>query len=73
MSLTFTLTGKSSVFVLSYFSAVDLVDGDLSLMDFETYYILANVNLTNNKFCYDNEEIVIPEGSYKLRDIKRYL
>ncbi|KYN29528.1 hypothetical protein ALC57_01025 [Trachymyrmex cornetzi] len=75
MSLTFTLTGKSSVLAVSYFPAVDLGDGDyeLGLTDFETYYTLANVNSTNNKFYYDNKEIVIPEGSYELRDIERYL
>ncbi|KYN02349.1 hypothetical protein ALC62_06833, partial [Cyphomyrmex costatus] len=75
MSLTFTLTGKSSVLAVSYFPAVDLSDGDyeLGLTDFETYYTLPNVNSTNNKFYFDNEEIVIPEGSYELRDIERYL
>ncbi|KYN29533.1 hypothetical protein ALC57_01022 [Trachymyrmex cornetzi] len=74
MSLTFTLTGKSSVLTVSYFPAVDLGDGDyeLGLTDFETYYTLANVNSTN-KFYYDNKEIVIPDGSYELRDIEQYL
>ena len=33
---------------------------------------LANVNSVN-KFYYDNEKIVIPEGSYELRDIEQYL
>jgi len=57
MSLILTLTGKS-VLAVSYFSAVDLSDDDyeLSLTDFETFYILANVNSTNNKF--GNEKIV---------------
>ncbi|KYN14210.1 hypothetical protein ALC57_13594 [Trachymyrmex cornetzi] len=75
MSLTFTLTGKSSVLAVSYFPAVDLGDGnyELGLTDFETYYTLANVNSTNNKFYYNNKEIVIPDGSYELRDIERYL
>ncbi|XP_018398463.1 PREDICTED: uncharacterized protein LOC108776362 [Cyphomyrmex costatus] len=73
MSLTFTLTGKSSVLAVSYFPAVDLSDGDyeLGLTDFETYYTLPNVNSTNNKLYFANEEIVIPEGSYELRDIER--
>ena len=69
MSLTFTLTGKSNVFAVSYFPvAVDLGDGDyeFGLTDFETYYTLASINSTNNKFYYDYEEIVIPKGSYKL-------
>ncbi|KYN12746.1 hypothetical protein ALC57_15086 [Trachymyrmex cornetzi] len=59
MSLSFTLTGKSSVLAVSYFPAVDLGDDDyeLRLTDFETYYTLANVNSTNNKFYYDNKEI----------------
>ncbi|KYQ51398.1 hypothetical protein ALC60_09499 [Trachymyrmex zeteki] len=66
--LTFTLTGKSSVLAVSYFPAMDLNDADyeLGLTDFETYYILANVNSTNNKFYFDDDEIVIPEGSYEL-------
>ncbi|KYQ50665.1 hypothetical protein ALC60_10244 [Trachymyrmex zeteki] len=69
MSLTFTLTGKSSVLAVSYFPAVDLNDADyeLGLTDFETYHTLANVNSTNNKFYFDDDEI------YELRDIKRYL
>ncbi|KYQ57310.1 hypothetical protein ALC60_03730 [Trachymyrmex zeteki] len=75
MSLTFTLTGKSSVLAVSYFPAVDLNDADyeLGLTDFETYHTLANVNSTNHKFYFDDDEIVIPEGSYELRDIERYL
>lgn len=77
MSLTFTLTGKSSVIAVSYFPAVDLSDGDyeLGLTDFETYYTIPNVNLSNNKFYFDKDdkEIAIPEGSYELRDINLYL
>ncbi|KYQ50956.1 hypothetical protein ALC60_09948 [Trachymyrmex zeteki] len=73
--LTFTLTGKNSVLAVSYFPAVDLNDADyeLGLTDFETYYTLANVNSTNNKFYFDDDEIVISEGSYELHDIERYL
>jgi len=59
---------------MSYFPAIDLDydDYELGLTNFETYYILiSNVNSTNNKFYYDNEEIIVPEGSYELRDIER--
>ncbi|XP_011858240.1 PREDICTED: uncharacterized protein LOC105555810 [Vollenhovia emeryi] len=75
MSLTFTLTGKSSILSVSYSPAVDLNDGDyeLGLTDFETYYTVPNVNSSNNKFYYDDKKIVIPEGSYELRDIGTYL
>jgi len=31
MSLTFTLTGKSSILAVNYFPAVDLSDGDYEL------------------------------------------
>jgi len=51
----------------------NLGDYELGLTDFEMYYTLADVNSTNNKFYYDNEEIVIPERPYKLRNIERYL
>ena len=73
MSLTFTLTGKSSILAVSYFPALDLSDGDyeLGLTDFETYYTIPNVNSSNNKFYFDKDdrEIVIPKGSYELHDI----
>ena len=64
--VTFTLTGKSSVLATCYFPAVDLNNGDykLGLKDFETYYMISNVNSLNNKFYFDEDdkEIVIPEG-----------
>jgi len=69
MSLTFTLIGKNSV--VSYFLAIDLGDCELDLTDFEMYY--SHCNSINNKFYYGNDEIVIPEGSYELCNIERYL
>lgn len=77
MSLTFTLSGKSNVLAVHYSPAIDLSDGDyeLGLMDFETYHTIANVNASNNKFYFgkDNAEITIPEGSYELQDINKFL
>lgn len=77
MSLTLTLTGKSSILAVSYFPAIDLSDGDyeLGLTDFETYHTIPNVNSSNNKFYFDNDdkEITIPEGSYELQAIDEYL
>ena len=80
MSLTFMLTGKSSVLVICYFPAIDdghLSDGDyeLDLTDFETFHTISNVNSLNNKFYFDKDdkEIVIPEGSFEIRDINKYL
>jgi len=61
----------------SYFPAIDLSDSDyeLSLIDFETYYTIPNINSSNNKFYYDksDKKVVIPEVSYELRDIEKYL
>lgn len=77
MSLTFTLTGRSSTLAVNYFPAIDLSNGDyeLGLTDFESYYTIPNVNSTNNKFYFDknDDEITIPEGSYELRAINDFL
>jgi len=67
MSLILTLTGKSNVLVTTYFPAIDLSDDDykLGLMNFETYNTISNVNASNNKFYFDENdmEIMIPKGS----------
>ncbi|KYN18618.1 hypothetical protein ALC57_09056 [Trachymyrmex cornetzi] len=61
MSLTLTLSGKSSLPTANYFPAIDLSDGDyeLGLMIFETYHTIPNVNESNNKFYFDKDEITI--------------
>jgi len=77
MSMTFTLTGKSSVLTANFFPTIDLSDGEyeLGLTDFETYHTIPNVNSSNNKFYFgkDDEEITIPEGSYELQNIHEFL
>ena len=58
MSLTFTLTVRVASSP-SYFLAIDLGNGDyeLGLTDFETYYTLANINSTKNKFYYATRKL----------------
>ena len=77
MSLTLTLTGKSSVLTVNYSPAIDLSDDDyeLGLMNFETYNTIPNINASNNKFYFgkDDVEITIPEGSYELQAINEFL
>jgi len=75
MSLILTLIGKSSVLATTYFPAIDLSDDDyeLGLMNFETYNTISNVNVSNNKFYFDQDDVEIPEGSYKLRSINEFL
>ncbi|KAL6268306.1 hypothetical protein P5V15_001429 [Pogonomyrmex californicus] len=77
MSLSFRFTGKSSVLTTCYFSALNLSDDDyeLGFTNFETYNTILNVDSTNNKFYYgvNYKTIAIPEGSYELSAIDRYL
>jgi len=77
MSLILTLTGKSNVLATTYFPAIDLSDDDyeLGLMNFETYNTISNVNASNNKFYFgeNDVEITIPEGSYELHAINDFL
>jgi len=67
MSLILTLTGRSNVLSTTYFPAIDLSDDDyeLGLINFETYNTIPNVNASNIKFYFDEDdmEITIPEGS----------
>ena len=74
MSLTLTLSRKSTVLAANYFPVIDLSDGDYEL-DLAIIPI-SNVNETNNKFYFakDDVEITIPEGnSYEVRDINEFL
>ena len=75
MSLTLTLSGRSNVLTVNYFPPIDLSDGEyeLGLTTMETYNTIPNVTSANNKFYSDDEEITIPEGSYKIHDIDSYL
>ena len=77
MSLTLTLSGKSTVLTANYFPAIDLSDGDyeLGLAIFETYHTIPNVNESNNKFYFtkDDVELTIPKGLYEVRDINEFL
>lgn len=77
MSLTLTLSGKSSVLAANYFPAIDLSDDDyeLGLTVLETYHTIPNVNASNNTFYFgkDDAEITIPEGSYELQAINEFL
>ena len=77
MSLTLTLSGKSSVLTANYSPAIDLTDDDyeLGLALFETYHTIPNVTASNNKFYFGegDAEITIPEGSYELQAINKFL
>jgi len=77
MSLILTLTGKSwECSRYNLLSAIDLSDDDyeFSLMNFETYNTISNVNASNKFYFNENDvEITIPEGSYELHAINDFL
>ena len=54
MSLTLTLTGRSSVLTVNYFPPIDLSDGqyELGLADLETFHTIPNIDWSNDKFYF---------------------
>lgn len=76
-SFTLALSDRSSVLTARYFPALDLSDGEyeLALVNFETFNSIPNIDSSNNVFYYDDDDktITIPEGSYELVAIGRYL
>jgi len=69
MSLTLTLSKKSTVLTANYFPSIDLSDGDyeLGLAIFETYHTIPNVNESINKFYFAKDtEITISKGTKRM-------
>jgi hypothetical protein len=76
MSLTFTLTGKTSELSADHFPPISL-EGEwvVGLLGFETYNSIPNIDKSNNSFYYeiDNQIITIPEGAYTVAELNEYL
>lgn len=78
-SYTFTLTGNTSEFSENYYPPISLGTDRylIGLIDFFTSNTIPNVDESNNKFHYwENKklkEIVLPEGSYEISDIHKYI
>lgn len=75
MSLTLSITGCSSVLTTYYPNTLQL-DGEYecALLHFSTFNSIPNIDKSNNKFYYGNNEVIeIPEGTYELQDINDYL
>ena len=65
MSLTLTLTGRSSVLTVNNFPPIDLSDGqyELGLADLETFHTILNIDSSNDKFYFvanKNKNIALP-------------
>lgn len=73
----FCLTGRSSVLSHELAFPIDVSRGDweLGLIDLTTYNSIPNIETdVNDKFYYGiDKKIVIPEGSYELEDIEKYI
>ena len=75
MSFVLKLSGNTSVLKANYFPPI-ILDGEfeVAVIFMETWNSIANITSKNNKFYYDqNKEITIPEGSYEISDIQKYL
>ena len=76
MSQTFTLHGTSHELSCTYHPPIELdaeADYSLGLIGFRTYNTIPNIEPGSNKFYYDNKVITIPDGSYEIEDIEKYL
>ena len=75
MSLTLTLTKTTSILTASYFPALDLNNDEyeLSLTNFETTRYRMLLLRIINSTSISTKIITIPEGSYELSAINKYL
>lgn len=76
MSSTFTLSGNTSILSTNYFPPIELdrkFEYVLGLVDLQTYNSIPNVHEKNNRFYYNDEVVIIPEGSYEIDDIYKYI
>lgn len=77
MSLTFTFTGTESVLYADFFPPVELdplFDYELGLLGFESYNSIPNIDSTNNKFHFNNNDVIeIPVGTYEVSAIATYI
>lgn len=76
MSFTFTFTGKESELSMEYFSPMELEkasDYEISLLSFESYNSIPNVDESNKTFHFDDAQIVIPAGTYEIKEIADHI
>ena len=76
MSLTFSLTGNSSILTADFNPPIYLEDNSdyvIGLSNFETFNVIPNIDETNNKFTYGNTTTTIPVGAYEINDINDYI
>lgn len=75
-SHVFVLDGSSSILISNFIEPIFLNSNSeyvMGLTSFESFNSIPNIDETNNKFYYGNEEIIIPVGSYEINDIENLL
>lgn len=75
-SIIFAFTGNSSILESIYFPPIELSSGKsyvLGLVDLYTYNSIPNIHENCNKFYVGEEVIVIPDGSFEIDAIEKYL
>lgn len=75
MSYTLSITDTTPNITTIYSPTLQLEgEYECGLLYFSTFNSTPNVDTSNNKFHYgDNEVLIIPEGSYELHDIADYI
>jgi hypothetical protein len=77
MSYTLTVSQASSVLSCNIYPPLPLNDGnkyEVGLLSFCSYFSVPNVDEKNNRFHFGNGKVLIlPVGSYELKDISTFL
>lgn len=76
MAATIAITGNTSVLSADFNPPIYLDDGKeyfLGLADFESFMSIPNVENSNNKIHIGDKVITIPEGTYDIIDIEKYI
>lgn len=77
MSIILAFGGTESTISADFFPPIELNENDeyqIGLLSFESYNSIPNVDVTNNKFHFDNgKSFEIPVGAYEVNDIAQYI
>lgn len=76
MSYTFTFSARESILSTKIYPPIILADNEnyvMGLIDFMTFNTIPNIDQTNNKFHIGKYDITLPDGTYEVQDIERFL
>ena len=75
-SLTFTLSGESSILESYYFPPIELSPNKnyvIGLIELLTFNSIPNIDSDHNKLYIGEQTITLPTGSYEINDINEYV